>query len=44
MKKKDKPLKVTYEYEKTPGGEARLREIFEYLLKSDVEKNIWKKK
>ena len=32
MKKKDKPLKITWEYEEAPDGEDRLREICEYLL------------
>lgn len=33
---KDKPIKVTYEYEPTPDAEERLNKIFEFLL-SDPE-------
>ncbi len=29
---KDKPLKVSYEYEPTPDSEERLIKIFEFLL------------
>jgi hypothetical protein len=32
MNKKDKPFKVTWEYEETPDNEERLQEIYEYLL------------
>lgn len=36
-KPKDKPLKVTLEYEPTPDGEERLNRIFELLLSKQAE-------
>jgi len=36
-KPKDKPIKVTLEYEPTPDGEERLNKIFELLLSKQKE-------